>query len=368
MNFSCSAEHVSKNEITPLAWSIRDPSPDNPGVNYGYICATATLLIFALGVPFNALIIVTIQWKKLYRSAMVIPMLSLCISNLLLCLLVVPFIIITGYTREFIFGPSDYVRCKVCNVSILNISLPLISIYSLALMSVGRVVYLKKPFHYDTIVTPGRVLAILVTLWSFGFVTSLPPLFGYGYIQFSKFVSACVPASFGSGPYSSLMYYNVVLITLALLGVVTTLIMYIWIVCIAQTYIFRHPKRFAMLHNESALELTMSLKESDGEDKLDTNLKNRLRKKQLQVVLVLVGIILANVTTWVPMMVLAMIPSTILSGVIPGPVYSVAYMCYLSQIIVHPLLQVFLVYELKETTVKLLKNIVRNLFKLGVEQ
>jgi len=365
MNSSCS-EGASRNETTQLIWSIRD-SPKNPNEIYGYLCATVALLILTFGAPLNLLIIATVLWKKLYKSAMVIPMISLSLSNLLLCLLVLPFIIISGYSMEFLFGPSDYVRCKVCTIGIVNITLPLASIFSLAVMAIGRVLYLKKPFHHDAIMTPFRVFATLVTLWSLCSIASLPPLLGFGSVYFSKYVATCVPAGFGTGNISSIMYYNVILITLALIGVVITLVMYVWIGCIAQSYMLKHPKRFALLHNESVRDLTAQY-DSDSEEKLDTSLKKLLRKKQIRVVLVLIGIISANVITWLPMIVLAMVPLTTLSSGIPGTVYSIAYMCYLLQVIVHPLVQMFLVYELKETAVKLWKSFTTKIFKQEVKQ
>ena len=55
-----------------------------------------------------------------------------------------------------------------------------------SLMSVDRVLYLKKPLQYYLIVTPWRMFAAIVVVWVISIAISLPPLFipfltGYAY-------------------------------------------------------------------------------------------------------------------------------------------------------------------------------------------
>ena len=62
------------------------------------------------------------------------------------------------YSLEFVLGSSD--RCIFCSTGSVNVTLSIVSSYTLALMVVGRLLYLKKPLHYSSIVTPARVLAL----------------------------------------------------------------------------------------------------------------------------------------------------------------------------------------------------------------
>ena len=216
-------------------------------IENGYWCATAALFILLCGMPLNVFVIGTILWKRLYKSASVIPMLNLAISNLLVCLLILPFVVVSGYSSEFVFGSSDYVRCIFCSIGSVNAILPIVSIYTLALMSVGRLVYLNKPLHYNSIITPARVLTYLAIVWAVSIVIALPPYFGFGSITFSYDISTCVPRIRGETYLAPNVYYLMLLVPIALVPMAVLFIMYTWIVCIACQYILKNPKKFALL-------------------------------------------------------------------------------------------------------------------------
>ena len=194
-NYFC-LDNPSKENITRLVWTLDNPRGSN-GVENGYWCATAALFILLCGTPLNVFVIATILWKRLYKNTSVIPMLNLAISNLLVCILILPFIIVGGYSSEFVFGFSDYVRCIFCSMGSANVTLPMVSSYTLALMSVGRLLYLKKPLRYSSIVTPARVSALFVIVWVISVGIALPPYFGFGDISFSYTNSACLPLEYG---------------------------------------------------------------------------------------------------------------------------------------------------------------------------
>ncbi len=145
MNTSISCVvNISTDSITPFSYH----PIENRTIENGYGCATVALILLLFGTPLNSFVAVTIIWKKLYKSAVVIPMLNLALCNLAVCILVLPFIVISGYSTEFMFGSSDYVRCKVCTIGVANVALLITSLYTLDLMSVGRLLYLKMPLHY----------------------------------------------------------------------------------------------------------------------------------------------------------------------------------------------------------------------------
>ena len=79
--------------------------------------------------------------------------LNLAVSNLLTCALIFPFTIITGIAGEFIYGASDHVRCQICQLGVVYLVLTFVSLNSLALISVDRFLYIKKPLHYNMMVT-----------------------------------------------------------------------------------------------------------------------------------------------------------------------------------------------------------------------
>ena len=106
-------------------------------------------------------------------------------------LLVMPFNIFVGIKGEYVFGNSDQQRCAVCQTGIFVIILPWVSLHTLALISVDRFIYLKRPMKYSTIVTKWRMLVTIAVMWVFCTVLFLPPLFGFGEINFSYTVATC---------------------------------------------------------------------------------------------------------------------------------------------------------------------------------
>ena len=355
MNFSCIVG-LDREDVTPFVWT----PPENGTAEIGYSCATAALIILLFGTPLNLFVILTVLCKKLYKVAAVIPMLNLAICNVLVCLLVLPFVIISGYSTEFIFGSSDYMRCKVCSLGIANATLPMVSLYTIAVMSVGRFLYLKKPLQYNSIVTPARMVAILTVIWTFGVVVSLPPLFGFGSIWFSYTVATCVPVVTGSSHIIPNWYYFVVMITIGTVPIVVLFVMYTSIVCIARQYILKNARRFALLHEQSAVELQALFKNSDDDENHYKIINQVNRQKQFRLVQLLCAIFVANLITWAPLIALAPTVFIVNPEDIPAQYYSFTFICFLLQVILQPLLQVILVYELKETVVSMWTSFKRN--------
>ncbi len=128
-------------------------------------------------------------------------MLNLTLTNLLLCIFVMPFHIISGFAGEYVFGSSDYVRCCVCQTGLLNTVLLAVSVHTVSLMSVDRFIYLKRPILYSSIVTPKRMTVAIALVWCICIAISIPPLFGFGTILFSYTVVSCV-VLFVHGPES----------------------------------------------------------------------------------------------------------------------------------------------------------------------
>ena len=283
-------------------------------------------------------------------------MLNVAISNLLVCILILPFVIVSGYSSEFVFGSSDYVRCIFCSMGSANITLPMVSSYTLALISVGRLLYLKKPLRYSSIVTPARVSALFVIVWVVrvvSVVVALPPYFGFGGISFSYTNLACVPLVIWKTPGLPNVYYYLILVPIGQVSIAVLFVMYIWIVSISRQYILKNPKRFALLHKQFATQLKYLSKKGPGYDEeMNKIIHSANKQQQFRMVQVLGAIFLTNIITWIPMIVL-MIASVFIGTKIPTFCYSFVYIFYLLEIILHPLLQIVLIYELKETVQRL---------------
>ena len=108
-------------------------------------------------------------------------LLSLATADLLICIIVLPITIITGIADDFVFGGSDYVRCQVCQMGLLFHIFSIASMYTVALMSVDRFLYIWKPLRYKNYVI-GR--PFIAAAWLLSIAVSVTPLFGFGAIIF----------------------------------------------------------------------------------------------------------------------------------------------------------------------------------------
>ena len=323
-------ENVSNSIISEFAWIIRHPDNEVPDVGYGI--AAVLFLLMLLAVPWNLLVIIAILQNKLYTQPTVMLLLNLTVTNLLFSLSVMPFNIYIGIRGEYVFGYSDQQRCAVCQTGITFIILPFTSLHTLALISMDRFIYLKLPMKYDTTVTKWRVLVAIAIVWVSSTVLALPPLFGFGEINFSYTVATCVPIFVGQTHISQNHNYIFLLMSVSFIPLIILFVMYVWIVCIIRSSLVRKLKRCVTItmNNESSF---VAVTKVHG-------------KSQLRMAWLFSAIFTANIITWLPMIGLA-ISAGVLDAA-PTLAFTIVYLVYLSETVIHPVLMVCLIRDIKE--------------------
>ena len=63
-------------------------------------------MFVALGTPWNAVVLASIIKNRHFKDATYILLMNLVIADLLVCLLVLPFNIVSGIAQEFTIGQS----------------------------------------------------------------------------------------------------------------------------------------------------------------------------------------------------------------------------------------------------------------------
>ena len=185
----------------------------------GYVIAAFVLLFFMIGLPWNVLVIGIILKRKLFTQPSLMLMFNLAVTNFLACLLIMPFAIVLGILpKGMILTDLD----KVCQIGVLLVLLPGVSQYTVALMSVDRVIYLKKPLTYGLTVTPWRMFSAIVIVWILWIVISTPLLFGLGQVGYSPDVSTCSPVVASNNTVHP--YINTVIIAFGAMGTITELL------------------------------------------------------------------------------------------------------------------------------------------------
>ena len=348
---------VSDSSVSKFRWLVRDPAePDVDITENGYATAAIAGVLFLLAVPWNMFVITMIIIKKLYTQPILMLLLNLAMANLLLALLVMPFIIISGIRGEYAFGGTDKVRCSVCQVGIVNIILPWVSLHTIALMSVERFIYLKKPLRHNSIVTPKITVAAIVSVWVLCIGLAIPTLFGFGEIIFSFTVATCVPNLVGSTPVAPNYYYIIMMTSEALIPILIQFVLYMWIVCIIRSTLM---KRFGR-----ALSLAAKSQDHIDQTRRASSATTEFRKSQVRLVWLFGATFTGNVITWIPVIGLAISAAVLGSGEIPALAFTITYLSVLSETVVHPILQACLISDISQMISRYFTVLVRRLASL----
>lgn len=355
-NFSCFSGNLSKDYLSDMVWSL-DPIVSTD-IATRYIITIVCFLLIALGLPWNGVVIAIIVKKKLYKEEpAIVLLLNLAITDLLLCILVMPFNLVPGITGEFSFGSNDVVRCKACQVGVLFIILMLVLLNNFALMSIDRLIYIRWAMHYHMIIKPWRVAVVVLIFWLVSIITALPPLFGFGELQFSTAVGICTIKFSGSTPVAKNIYYVVVLLIVVLIPLVMLVVTNSWVVCIAQ-------KHMRNAYSNTKME-RRNVRKSFYQE-----LKKRHTTVQINFIKIYTAIFITFILTWTPILI-RIFASLAAEGAEFTPTVRVggvlAYLALLSQVVLHPTLLAVLIQEVRKNLIKNVKKLKRKLIRTSVD-
>ena len=145
-NFTCFNRELSHSNITDEVWMIK--SEGSLHENSVLAVAIFQLVFMLLSVPWNFAILASIILMKLYKDASYLLLMNLVAADFLVCVLVLPFNIASGFAREFSIGSSDHSRCQACHsVVVLMLLLILVSLFTMSLMAVDRLNLFEETFE-----------------------------------------------------------------------------------------------------------------------------------------------------------------------------------------------------------------------------
>ena len=329
-NLSCCCANLSREESTDELWLL-----EGENRTAGIIIAVVLCVYILVGVPANVFIIVSVVKHKLYQQPGFLPLLNLAITDLLICMVVMLMNTVSGIAGTFPFGSSDQVRCQFCKLtSVVVIAVYYSSIFSVTLVSMDRFVFIKWPLRYEVVVTASKMVLALVFIWLLSIVISLPPLFGFGQFYFSKIVATCTVDFGRSGGY--LLF--VVVITL--IPVCILIVTNVWLVVIVQRQLRQVYRLYKSCTSEAQKQQFTS--------ELNSKIKSKRNRKELNLIRVFVTIFFANVFTLLPVIALS-IASVFVGIANVGLGYAVfSHLVWVAQFVLHPLLEMSIVSEIKQ--------------------
>lgn len=325
---SLSCSNSSHDFITEDKWLLKGEEIVN-----GQLIAAVLILMVLIGLPSNTLVIVAIVRKQLYHQPTFILLLNLALIDVLLCMLVLPVNIISGFAGEFFFGDNDHTRCQVCQVGVIFTTLTFLSLYSMSLISLDRFLFIRRPLKYEQMLTVKRTVIIVLGTWLLCIVISILPIFGFGHIDFAKRTALCTVNCAGN------IRYLLVLSGLSLLPLTVLIVTNVWLIVIVQ----KHIRQIYTTHDSclSSTEKEIKLRN------LVRRIKERRNQKQLHLVRVFGAIFATNICTWLPILVVTISCSALNMESVPLPFVTFSYLALVSQSVLHPILEASLVRDIR---------------------
>ena len=316
MNFSCTQEDLSRNSVTTEYWKQPEDREDIA------LATGIVLTIFlVLGIPWNLFVIVGTLYKRLYKQPTHILLLSLAFSNLLLCVLVMPFGIVTGFAREFVFGNSDYIRCQFCQLNgLLLIFFVESSFHILTLVSLDRFIYIKMAIKYYKIVTIKRVCVVIGSVWLLCLLLATPPLYQFGEI---KFIFFCTIKLKGETQLTKNINYGILAGVESILPVSILVVTNVWVAVIAF-------KQLSKTKTPTVGSTSPKMNASSKYDKI-------VAKKQRKLVYLFGVTLLAYFITYIP--TISILLATISGSTLHTCAFAVIYLCLFLHSILHPIIE-----------------------------
>ena len=323
-NFSClDVDSLSHSSITEEAWSLSEQERGSAGL---YTIAAFLVLCTVIGILLNGAVLVVLIYSKFWRLPSTFLLFNLVLVDLLSCIFIMIFLAVPELMGGvYSFGASDYERCQSCQAGVVIVVwLIFTSMHIIALMSLDRLVYIKKPLQYEKWITVPRLAVALVILWIFCLILSIPPLFGFGIIGFSQNVGTCATLFEARTQVGAGYLYIGFLVAEVTIPLGVLVVCNIWLLCFVRKGI---KDRFKNTYED---EGTSTISE------VNKKAKKKYIAQQIRMVKVFGSIFVSNFVTWIPVMfVLIAIP---LTGV-PPAAFSIVFLCFLVQSVIHPMIE-----------------------------
>ncbi|KAI2662388.1 Cholecystokinin receptor type A [Labeo rohita] len=139
------------------------------------------VLIFLLSFIGNSLIITVLVRNRRMRTVTNLFLLSLAVSDLMLCVFCMPFTLIPNLMKDFIFGTG---MCKVATY-FMGISVS-VSTFNLVAISLERYSAICNPFKSRTWQTKSHAAKVITATWVVSFLLMLPYPIGSTLVPFMR--------------------------------------------------------------------------------------------------------------------------------------------------------------------------------------
>lgn len=298
-------------------------------------------LVFIVSFSWNLFVIVFIfRRKKMLKEPPNIFFVNLAIADFLATLLCVPFYIITVGAESWTFGNNDCVREGFCKAIGFFLSiLLLVSVYFLAVVAFDRFIAIVYNWQYERLISVKRSWIAVTICWTLAIIVSSPPLYGFGVFFFEHRLGACLFRWSNNREY-------VLFFVIQLLIPITIIT-----VCTLATYC-RVRKFLNKQHQRTVRHITRQA---------TVRFEIKHKKRQKKVLWIFTCLLVVLTLCWAPGILTAMVGFFVGYENIPGPVFVVAFMFVLTNIMVNPIIHAFFRESIRNSLKKFLYGIVERM-------
>lgn len=333
MNFSCLNSNLDPTGITDDAfWSLSESVARGSIPN-----AVLQIIVFILATGWNLFIItVYIIKREMLKEPANILLFTLAITDLLVCLIIVPVAISVSVAKEFVLGHNDGTRCMTCSIQgFFFVILTVMSLHFLAMLSIDRCILLSNPFKYPKYRKVKVWILLIILVWILGFIMAIPPAFGFGEWEFNGFCGFCLPRWLPARNFT----YMIFLFSEALIP--------IFIIIFTNTWTYKIVRLFLK-------------KKLIRQNSFRANTKTcHQQQQQTQLVNLFGALVISNLVAWVPVIILLIIVISTNGHGIPDWIFLIAWYFYLINPLVHPVLESLFIKELRSKFSRIKQNIIR---------
>ena len=260
--------------------------------------------------------------------------------------------VVSESAKQFVFGNTDVTRCAVCDMfGFLLVFLIAVSLHTLAALSADRFILLAWPLQYKSIVNRRRAIGVLCLIWLIGFLIALPPIVGFGQLEFNINLGACLPR-FGNDPLSPYNFNYVLLVAVeALVPIFVLALTNIWTYKIVSTLLRKNFRRRKTFHEGVTVE-----EKREG---------SRHHHQQQQLVRVFAALFIAHLLCWAPVIAVVFVVSGVNAAEIPPQIYIFGWICYLTNPVLHPIIETFFVKDLRYQVRRVRSTMTDTLLRAG---
>ena len=299
----------------------------------GPVLAVAVSIQSFMGIFANLFVLIfTLCHPKTMKEPSIIFLTNFVLVNLPVVFIVMPSVVVTAATGEWVFGKTPEEKNGTCQfVGFVFVYSGFLTLLTLGVISVDRFLFLVKPVIHKRFMKSWVALVIVILVWILSCLLNIPPYFGLGQIVFLRSIGTC--GTIWTGQQNYLLFFCLATTVVIVIILITT----VWTFCFTRRFIQR------IVHQHHL---------NSGKD--TDNSKHVYTQRMKKLIGVFGMLMLGTILTYLPGILVAMVASVI-GNELPTAAFTSAVVLFFFNFILNPVIQSYFRRDVYEYVVHLFK-------------